>query len=242
MKLKKNSVIWCDPWSWWRKEGRDGRVIIFLGGLGWKLGPFGFAACFPVVPRGRAPTSQGCPQPERDGPGWAGNEAVPIPGWRRLRPSGVIPNSSFGLFLNASSQEVFGASLGAPNHRPRDSQAAARSPRPPPSLCPELCFPIPESLVGSKPQLRSQARPPCAAFLSWIFDWTGFIKTQKAGSWDCAAFLQQLVDVTGFGGEKGSCVPLAAAFLKVAHGCGGVKLLGLTHSGFGLFHNFCQIF
>lgn len=48
--------------------------------------------------------------------------------------------------------------------------------------------------------------------------------------------------VTGFGGEKGSCVPLAAAFLKVAHGCGGVKLLGLTHSGFGLFHNFCQIF
>lgn len=100
-------------------------MMIFLHGLGCKLGMF--AVCFWGLPWGRARSCQG-------------NGAVPIPGWRRLCPSGVIPNSSFSLFLNASSQEVFGASLGAPNHRPRDFRAAARSPCPP-------TFPLPGALL-----------------------------------------------------------------------------------------------
>lgn len=69
---------------------------------------------------------------------------------------------------------------------------------------------------------------------------SGFIKTQKAGSWDCVVFLQQLVDISWFGGEKGSCVPLAAVFYKWHVD----EVLGLTHSSFCLFlqfYNFCQI-
>lgn len=96
--------------------------------------------------------------------------------------------------------------------------------------------------VGSKPQLCSQAGPPETAFPSWIFGVSGFIKIQGVGSWDCVVFLQQLVDISWFGGEKEFCVPLAAVILKVACGCDGVKLLGLTHSSFGLFCNSCQVF
>lgn len=54
----------------------------------------------------------------------------------------------------------------------------------------------------------------------------------------CVIFLQQLADFAWFGGEKGSRVSLAAAFLKAARRCGHIwycKLLGHSRSLFGCF-------
>lgn len=116
---------------------------------------------------------------------------------------------------------------------------------PPPSLCLELCFPIPENqvtLVGSEPQLCCQARPPETAFPSWIFGVSGFIKVQGAGNWDCGVFAAAACGHLLVWRRKRVLCPSCCSFLKVTRGCGGVKLLGLTHSSFGLINNFCQVF
>lgn len=99
--------------------------------------------------------------------------------------------------------------------------------------------------VGSEPQLCSQARPLETAFPSWIFAVSGFIKIQKAGSQDCVAFMffcSSLWTSLDLEEKKGPVALLLLCFLNVACGCGGVKVLGLTHSSFGLFQNFCLIF